>query len=59
MEKIIAYIIVAFAAFCVAWAFIKQLRSGDDSGKGGCVGGCGGCPSSKKEKSADCHEKKL
>jgi len=58
MEKVIAYIIVAFAGFCVVWAFIKQLRSGDDGGKGGCTGGCGGCPSSKKEESKDCQEKK-
>jgi hypothetical protein len=48
MEKIAAAIIVAFAAFCVVWAFIKQLKS-DDSGP--CGGKCGGCPSNQKPKS--------
>ena len=56
MEKIAAGLIVAFAAFCVIWAFIRQLNS---DGKGGCSGKCGGCsmPGEKKAKSKDHHEK--
>ncbi len=51
MEKIAASIIVAFAAFCVVWAFIKQLRSDEDGGP--CGGKCSGCPSSKKNESQE------
>ena len=57
MEKIAAGLIVAFAAFCVVWAFIRQLNSDD---KGGCPGKCGGCsmPNKQKLKSSRCDEEK-
>ncbi|MBW8017018.1 MAG: FeoB-associated Cys-rich membrane protein [Planctomycetes bacterium] len=46
LENIIAAITVAFAAFCVIWAFIRQLNSDDE---GGCSGKCGGCQSNQKD----------
>ena len=51
MEKIIAAITVAFAAFCVIWAFIRQLNSDNE---GGCSGKCGGCISKQKDESKEC-----
>jgi len=60
MEKIAAGLIVAFAAFCVVWAFIKQLRTGGDKSSGGCSGDCCGCTAAKKKEITDkiCEKRK-
>jgi len=46
MGKIAAAIVVAFAVFCVVWAFIRQLNSDGDSSS--CDGNCGACKLKQK-----------